>query len=44
MKWVVDHIVPLKGRNISGLHVETNMQITLFSANARKSNKLTVQS
>jgi len=36
---VVDHIIPLKGRTVSGLHVETNLRIIERSENARKSNK-----
>ena len=36
---VVDHIIPLKGRNVSGLHVETNLRIIERFENARKSNK-----
>jgi hypothetical protein len=36
---VVDHIVPLKGRIVSGLHVENNLRIIERSENARKSNK-----
>jgi hypothetical protein len=35
----VDHIVPLKGRKVSGLHVENNLRIIERSENARKSNK-----
>jgi len=34
----VDHIIPLKGRNISGLHVETNLQYLKVSENRRKQN------
>jgi hypothetical protein len=37
---VVDHIIPLRGRNVCGLHVHTNLQIICRIANARKSNKL----
>lgn len=32
----VDHVVPLFGKNVSGLHVETNLQIMTGDANRRK--------
>lgn len=38
-KWVVDHILPLRGELISGLHVPANLRVIKESTNLRKSNK-----
>jgi len=35
----VDHIIPLKGRTVSGLHHEGNLQILTQEQNRKKANK-----
>lgn len=40
IRFEVDHVIPLRGRTVSGLHVATNLRVIPKSMNCRKSNKI----
>ena len=40
--WEVDHIIPLLGKNVSGLHVPSNLRAIPKADNLAKSNKVEV--
>lgn len=37
--WHVDHIIPLQGKNVSGLHVYSNLRVVPSSENLAKGNR-----
>ena len=41
-KWTVDHIIPLQGNFVSGLHVPSNLKAMRFIENCSKGNKFEV--
>lgn len=40
IQYVVDHIIPLRGRVVCGLHVENNLRVITWTENSKKANKL----
>lgn len=37
--WHVDHVIPLRGKRVSGLHIHTNLQLLPGPENIRKGNR-----
>ena len=38
--WHVDHVLPLQGKTVSGLHVPINLQVIIGIENVRKGNRV----
>lgn len=38
LKYEVDHIIPLAGKNVSGFHIPSNLQVIQMSDNRKKAN------
>lgn len=41
--WHVDHVIPLRGKNVSGLHTPANMRVIPGEENERKNNLFVVE-
>ena len=42
IKYDVDHIIPLRGKYVSGLHIEINLQVITHIANVIKGNRFDI--
>ena len=42
IEYVVDHVLPIGGELVSGLHVQQNLQVLTRGENAKKGNRFTV--
>ena len=43
VSWQVDHVIPLRGKKVSGLHVPSNLQVIPEQANLVKGNRYDVK-
>jgi 5-methylcytosine-specific restriction endonuclease McrA len=43
IKYEVDHIIPIRGNKVSGLHVPSNLQIIKAQNNAIKGNQYEIR-
>jgi hypothetical protein len=42
-RWVVDHVIPLRGVVVSGLHVPSNLRVIKATTNSSKRNKFDLE-
>ena len=42
IKYDVDHIIPLQGEYVSGLHIASNLQVITHTANCKKGNSFII--